>query len=109
MALPPVVICCGGFDPSCGITYNSSSPLRSEMKAICDPSGDQLGHLSCAPDECVRFLVGPFSIGAVKISPRAENKARSPFGLRSYDSMLFAAEIRLGRRAKPSSGTRIAI
>jgi hypothetical protein len=45
------------------------------MKAICDPSGDQLGHLSCAPDECVRLRVGPFSIGAVKMSPRAENKA----------------------------------
>src|SRR5205085_6475023 len=79
----------------------------SEMKATCDPSGDQFGHLSCAPDECVRLRVGPFSIGAVKMSPRAENNARSPFGLRSYDSMLVAAEIRLGRRARPSSGTVI--
>src|SRR6185436_1759401 len=79
----------------------------SEMKAICDPSGDQLGHLSCAPEECVRLRVGPFSIGAVKISPRAENKARSPFGLNSYDSMLLAADTRLGLRAKPSSGTVI--
>src|SRR5258706_10666445 len=79
------------------------------MKAICEPSGDQDRHLSCAPDECVRFRVGPFSIGAVKISPRAENKARSPFGLRSYDSMLLAAEMRLGRRASPSSGTVIEI
>ena len=35
------------------------------------PSGDQLGHLSCAPEECVRLRVGPFSIGAVKMSPRA--------------------------------------
>src|ERR1700681_1951484 len=79
------------------------------MNAICEPSGDQDGHLSCAPDECVRLRVGPFSIGAVKISPRAENKARSPFGLSSYDSMLFAAEMRLGRRASPSSGTVIEI
>src|SRR5713226_7287124 len=79
------------------------------MNAICEPSGDQEGHLSCAPDECVRLRVGPFSIGAVKISPRAEKRARSPFGLRSYDSMLFAAEIRLGRRASPSSGTLIEI
>src|SRR5438034_8576184 len=77
------------------------------MKAICDPSGDQEGHLSCAPDECVKFRVAPFSIGAVKMSPRAENNARSPLGLKSYDSMLFAAEIRLGRRARPSSGTVI--
>src|SRR5919106_1688254 len=79
------------------------------MKAICDPSGDQLGHLSCAPDECVRLRVGPFSIGTVKMSPRADIKARSPFGLSSYDSMLLAAETRLGRRAKPSSGTVIEI
>ena len=79
------------------------------MNAICEPSGDQAGHLSCAPDECVRLRVGPFSIGAVKISPRAENSARSPFGLRSYDSMLFATEMRLGRRARPSSGTVIEI
>src|ERR1041385_4324586 len=79
----------------------------SEMKATCDPAGDQLGHLSCAPDERVRFRVGPFSIGAVKMSPRAENNARSPFGLRSYDSMLLAAGMRLGRRARPSSGTLI--
>src|SRR2546427_10142781 len=77
------------------------------MNGICEPSGDQAGHLSCAPDECVRLRVGPFSIGAVKISPRAENNARSPFGLRSYDSMLLAAEMRLGRRASPSSGTVI--
>src|SRR5947207_14940316 len=77
------------------------------MKAICDPSGDHEGHLSCAPDEWVRFRVGPFSIGAVKMSPRAENKARSPLGLKSQDSMLLAAEIRLGRRARPSSGTLI--
>src|SRR5713101_1225170 len=81
----------------------------SEMKAICEPSGDQDGHLSCAPDECVRLRVGPFSIGAVKMSPRAENNARSPFGLKSYDSILFAAEMRLGRRASPSSGTVIDI
>src|SRR5258705_13563850 len=79
------------------------------MKAICEPSGDHEGHLSCAPEECVRLRVGPFSIGAVKMSPRAENKARSPFGLNSYDSMLLAAEIRLGLRAKPSSGTVIEI
>ena len=79
------------------------------MKAICDPSGDQEGHLSCAPDECVKFRVAPFSIGAVKISPRAENNARSPLGLKSYDSILPTAETRLGRRAKPSSGTVIEI
>src|SRR4051794_15174232 len=79
------------------------------MKATCDPSGDQDGHLSCAPEECVRLRVGPFSIGAVKMSPRAENKARSPFGLSSYDSILLAAGIRLGLRARPSSGTVIEI
>src|SRR5262249_58002022 len=81
----------------------------SEIKAICEPSGDHEGHLSCAPEECVRLRVGPFSIGAVKMSPRAENRARSPLGLRSYDSMLLAAEMRLGRRARPSSGTVIEI
>src|SRR5437870_13748979 len=79
----------------------------SEINAICDPSGDHEGHLSCAPEKCVRLRVGPFSIGAVKMSPRAENNARSPFGLKSYDSMLLAADIRLGRRATPSSGTVI--
>src|SRR5215813_6026027 len=89
--------------------YNSSSPLLSEMNAICEPSGDQLGHLSCAPDESVRFRVGPFSIGALKISPRAENKTRSPFGLKPTDSIKFAADTRLGRRAFPSSGTLIEI
>src|SRR5215470_12742278 len=107
--LPPLVICSGGLDPSCGTRYNSSSPLRSEMKAMRAPSGDHIGHLSCALEECVRFRVGPFSIGAVKMSPRAEKSARSPFGLRSYDSMLLAAEMRLGRRARPSSGTVIEI
>src|SRR5262245_66496671 len=81
----------------------------SEIKAICEPSGDHEGHLSCAPEECVRLRVGPFSMGAVKMSPRAENNARSPFGLNSYDSMLLAAEMRLGRRANPSSGTEIEI
>src|SRR5207237_7351558 len=105
IARPPLVILCGGVDPVCGTRYSSSSPLRSEMKAICDPSGDHEGHLSCAPEECVRFRVGPFSIGAVKMSPRAETKARSPLGLKSYDSILPAAETRLGRRARPSSGT----
>src|SRR4030095_12070141 len=79
------------------------------MKAICDPSGDQLGHLSCAFEECVRFRVGPFSIGAVKMSPRAANKARSPFGLSPHDSIKFAAETRLGRLQLPSSGTLIEI
>src|SRR6476659_8569108 len=81
----------------------------SEIKATRLPSGDQLGHLSWAPEECVRFRVGPFSIGALKMSPRAENKARSPFGLRLTDSILPAAEIRLGRLAKPSLGTLIEI
>src|ERR1041384_2543728 len=79
------------------------------MNAICEPSGDQLGHLSCAPDESVRFRVGPFSIGALKISPRAANNARSPFGLRFTDSIRFAADARLGLRALPSSGTLIVI
>src|SRR4030095_945727 len=79
------------------------------MTAIGDPSGDQLGHLSCAPEECVRFRVGPFSIGAVKISPRAANKALSPFGLRPHDSIKFDAETRLGRLQLPSSGTLIEI
>src|ERR1041384_1798183 len=89
--------------------YNSSSPLISEMKAMRLPSGDQEGHLSCAPEEWVRLRVGPFSIGAVKISPRALNRARSPFGLSSTDSILFAAEMRLGRLASPSLGTLIEI
>src|SRR5678815_4860570 len=88
---------------------SSSSPLLSEMNAICEPSGDQLGHLSCAPDESVRFRVGPFSIGAVKISPRAANKARSPFGLRPTDSIKFEADTRLGRLQLPSAGTLIEI
>src|ERR1041385_6336060 len=92
MAWPPVVICSAGFEPSCAIKYNSSSPLLSEMNAICEPSGDQLGHLSCAPEDSVRFRVGPFSIGVVKMSPRAANNARSPFGLNPTDSIKFAAE-----------------
>src|ERR1051325_969979 len=78
------------------------------MNAICDPSGDQLGHLSCAPDESVRFRVGPFSTGALKISPRAANNTRSPFGLKPPDptySIKLPADTRLGRRAFPSSGT----
>src|SRR5712692_5337417 len=79
------------------------------MKATWEPSGDQLGHLSCAPEDCVRLRVGPFSIGTEKISPRAEKTARSPFGLSSYDSMLLAAEMRLGLRQSPSSGTLIEI
>src|SRR5258705_13647209 len=89
--------------------YNSSSPLMSEMKAMRVPAGGQLGHLSCAPEECVRLRVGPFSIGAVKISPRAQKSARSPLGLKFTDSIVFAAEMRLGRLAKPSLGTLMEI
>src|SRR4030095_3161548 len=81
----------------------------SEIKATRLPVGDQLGHLSCAPEEWVRLRVGPFSIGAVKMSPRAEKSARSPLGLRLTDSMLPAAEMRLGRLARPSLGTLIEI
>src|SRR6185369_7830811 len=81
----------------------------SDTKAICEPSGDQFANLSCAPEECVRFRVGPFSIGVLKTSPRATNSARSPFGLKPTDSIRFAADTRLGRRALPSSGTLIEI
>src|SRR6185295_11180211 len=81
----------------------------SEMNAMRLPSGDHEGHLSCAPEEWVRLRVGPFSIGAVKMSPRAQKTARSPFGLRLYDSIFPAAEMRLGRLAKPSLGTLIEI
>src|SRR5687768_16917437 len=81
----------------------------SEINAICDPSGDQLGHLSNVADECVRLRVGPFSIGAVKTSPRAANRTRSAFGLKPTDWTAFATETRLGRRAIPSSGTLIEI
>src|SRR6476659_11385933 len=91
------------------MTYNSSSPVRSEMKAMREPSGDQAGHLSCAPDECVRFRVGPFSIGAVKTSPRAANSARSPLGLSPTDSMKPETGMWLGRRESPSSGTLMEI
>ena len=72
-------------------------------------AGDQAGHLSCAPDESVKFRVGPFSIGAVKMSPRAANNARSPFGLSPTDSIRFPAATRLGLRELPSSGTLIEI
>src|SRR6185503_1036194 len=81
----------------------------SEMKTICEPSGDQLGDLSCAPDDSVRLRVGPFSIGAVKISPRAANSARSPFGLKPTFSIKFAADTRLGLLQLPSAGTLIEI
>src|ERR1044072_3320662 len=81
----------------------------SEMKAMLAPSGDQLAHLSCAPEECVKLRVGPFSIGAVKISPRATNKARSPFGLNPTDSIVLAAERPLRRLDKPSLGTEMEI
>src|SRR6185503_5957956 len=89
--------------------YSSSSPLLSEMNAICEPSGDQLGNLSCAPDDSVKFRVGPFSIGAVKMSPRAANNARSPFGLNPTFSIKFDADTRLGLLQLPSSGTLIEI
>src|SRR2546428_482969 len=41
------------------------------MKTICFPSGDHAGARSCAPDVRVKLRVGPFSMGAVKMSPRA--------------------------------------
>ncbi len=74
-----------------------------------DPSGDHAAHFSCARDESVRLRVGPCSIGAVKMSPRAVNSARSPLGERSKSSMFFSAETRAGRMATPSFGTVIAI
>ena len=52
--------------------------------------------------------VGPFLIGTVKTSPRATNRARSPFGESEKHSMFFSAEIRLGRDASPSFGTLMA-
>src|SRR5512138_1435040 len=109
MALPPVVNCSGAEDPSCATVQTSSSPDLSEMKAIFEPSGDQRGHLSCAPEVFVRLRAEPFSMGAVKISPRAANRTRSPLGLRSASSIRLAAETRLGRRPTPSSGTLIEI
>ena len=69
------------------------------------PSGDQRAHLSWADELRVRLRVGPFSMGAVKTSPRATKSARSPFGLSSASSIRSAAETRAGRIAKPSSGT----
>jgi hypothetical protein len=56
--LPPVVIC-SGFEPSCATIQSSSSPVWSEMNATFEPSGDQRGHFSCAPDVLVRLRVGP--------------------------------------------------
>src|SRR5215204_3033539 len=79
------------------------------MNAICEPSGDQLADLSCAPDDSVKFRVGPFSMGVVKISPRAANSARSPFGLNATDSIKFEADTRLGLLQLPSAGTLIEI
>src|ERR1044071_3573611 len=79
------------------------------MNAIFDPSGDHAAHLSCAAEEWVRFRVGPFSIGAVKMSPRAVKSARSPFGERSQSSIWPAAAMRLGRFQSPSSGTVMVI
>ncbi len=65
--------------------------------------------MSWALELRVRLRVGPFSIGAVKMSPRATNSARSPFGLSSKSSIQSATEIRDGRRETPSSGTSISI
>ena len=70
-----------------------------------EPSGDQRAHLSWASELRVRLRVGPFSIGAVKTSPRATNRARSPLGLSSKSSICPAADTRAGRAATPSSGT----
>src|ERR1041384_6572224 len=79
------------------------------MKAIREPSGLQLAHLSCAPEEWVRLRVGPCSMGAVKMSPRAVKTARSPLGARSQSSIWPAADTRDGRFQSPSSGTLMAI
>ena len=74
-----------------------------------EPSGDQRAHLSWASELRVRLRVGPFSIGAVNTSPRATNRARSPFGLSSKSSICPAADTRAGRAATPSSGTQMGI
>ena len=80
---PKVVVSCSAFaEPSCGTSQSCSSPERSETKRTVFPSGDQAACLSWAFEECVRFRVGPFSIGAVKTSPRATKRTRSPFGER---------------------------
>ena len=102
----PFVIC-SGLPPAWSRSQISSSPLRSETKAIRFPSGDQRACLSCAPEVAVRLRVGPFSVGRVKTSPRATKRARSPFGLSSKPSTCFSALTRDGRRATPSSGTKI--
>src|ERR1700730_19424217 len=79
------------------------------MNRIFEPSGDHCADLSWAFEELVRLRVGPFSIGAVKTSPRATNSARSPLGLKLKDSMLAAAETREGRMASGSVGTVMGI
>src|SRR6266446_6181451 len=75
------------------------------MKRILEPSGDHWADLSWAFEELVRLRVGPFSIGAVKTSPRATNRARSPLGLRLKFSICSAAETCAGLIATPSLGT----
>ncbi len=107
---PKVVVSWVGFaEPSCGTVKSCSSPVRSETKRIVFPSGDQAACLSCAFEERVRFRVGPLSIGAVKTSPRATKRARSPFGESANRSTFFSAEMRDGREARPSLGTVIGI
>ena len=81
----------------------------SEMNETLEPSGDQRAHLSWAFEERVRLRVGPFSIGAVKTSPRATKRARSPLGERAKSSMSSATGMRDGRMATPSLGTSMAI
>jgi hypothetical protein len=65
------------------------------------------GKRSCAPDDRVRFLGLPFSIGTVKMSPRALKTARSPLGLSPNHEMRLPTFTWRGRLLIPSSGTVI--
>ncbi len=74
------VVDSAGDLPSWATQWICSSPEASLTNAIFFPSGDHTASRSCAPGVAVRLRVIPFSIGAVKTSPRATMTARSALG-----------------------------
>src|SRR5215831_5812724 len=83
------------------------SPLASENHAIFEPSGDQAGDRSCTAVDFVRLRESPLSVGTVKMSPRAENTARTPVGDSAASRIIEATRLNCGLAHGKSADTSI--
>ena len=93
-ALPPVVICSGLRSRPARLSR--APPRRSDRK--CTPPSSRQATSGATsrgrPKSWSGCATGPFSTGAEKMSPRAPNSTRSPFGLSDADSIVCRTDAR---------------